>query len=140
MAANPRIKLPESAKIGEVIEVKSLITHIMETGNRHDKYGKLIPRDIINLFVAKYAGQEVFRAEFGTGISANPDARAGTGHVRVFMDRRSRRHDSSDRAASAHVSEALNPVRSCQQKNNARARTRVNSQKDPVCAEPFEPF
>lgn len=72
MAANPRIKLPESAKIGEVIEVKSLITHIMETGNRHDKYGKLIPRDIINLFVAKYAGQEVFRAEFGTGISANP--------------------------------------------------------------------
>ena len=72
MAANPRIKLPESAKIGEVIEVKSLITHIMETGNRHDKYGKLIPRDIINLFVAKYAGQAVFRAEFGTGISANP--------------------------------------------------------------------
>lgn len=72
MAANPRIKLPESAKIGEVIEVKSLITHIMETGNRHDKYGKLIPRDIINLLVAKYAGKEVFRAEFGTGISANP--------------------------------------------------------------------
>lgn len=72
MAANPRIKLPESAKIGEVIEVKTLITHIMETGNRHDKYGKLISRDIINLFVAKYGGQEVFRAEFGTGISANP--------------------------------------------------------------------
>ena len=72
MAANPRIKLPDSAKIGDVIEVKTLITHIMETGNRHDKYGKLIPRDIINTFVAKYAGQEVFRADFGTGISANP--------------------------------------------------------------------
>ena len=72
MAANPRIKLPDTAKIGEGIEVKTLITHIMETGNRHDKYGKLIPRDIINSFVAKYGGKEVFRAEFGTGISANP--------------------------------------------------------------------
>jgi sulfur-oxidizing protein SoxZ len=72
MAANPRIKLPDNAKAGDVIEVKTLITHIMETGNRHDKYGKLIPRDIINSFVAKYGGQEVFRAEFGTGISANP--------------------------------------------------------------------
>lgn len=72
MAANPRIKLPDSAKVGDVIEVKTLITHIMETGNRHDKYGKLIPRDIINLFVAKYGEKEVFRAEFGTGISANP--------------------------------------------------------------------
>jgi sulfur-oxidizing protein SoxZ len=72
MAANPRIKLPDSAQIGDVIEVKTLITHIMETGNRHDKYGKLIPRDIINTFVAKYGETQVFRAEFGTGISANP--------------------------------------------------------------------
>lgn len=72
MAANPRIRLPDSAKIGDVIEVKTLITHVMETGNRHDKHGKLIPRDIINLLVAKYGDREVFRAEFGTGISANP--------------------------------------------------------------------
>lgn len=72
MAANPRIKFPENAKIGDVIEVKTLITHIMETGNRHDKYGKLIPRDIVTSMVATYAGREVFRAEFGTGISANP--------------------------------------------------------------------
>jgi len=72
MAANPRIKLPETAKVGEVIEVKTLITHVMETGNRHDKTGKPIPRDIINSFVAKFDGKEVFRAEFGPGISANP--------------------------------------------------------------------
>lgn len=69
---NPRIKLPETANIGEVIEVKTLITHIMETGNRHDKHGKRIARDIINTFVASYDGVEVFRAEFGPGISANP--------------------------------------------------------------------
>ncbi|WP_045836124.1 thiosulfate oxidation carrier complex protein SoxZ [Hyphomicrobium sp. 99] len=72
MAANPRIKLPDVAKAGEVIEIKTLITHVMETGNRHDKTGKPIPRDIINTFVAKFEGQQVFRAEFGPGISANP--------------------------------------------------------------------
>jgi sulfur-oxidizing protein SoxZ len=72
MGPNPRIKLPDNAKIGDVIEVKTLITHVMETGNRHDKEGKLIPRDIINTFVAKFGGQQVFRAELGPGISANP--------------------------------------------------------------------
>ncbi len=72
MATNPRIKLPDNAKVGDVIEVKTLIKHVMETGNRHDKNGKLIPRDIINTFVAKYGDTQVFRAEFGPGISANP--------------------------------------------------------------------
>jgi sulfur-oxidizing protein SoxZ len=72
MSANPRIKLPETAKSGEVIEIKTLITHVMETGNRHDKTGKPIPRDIIHAFVAKFDGKQIFRAEFGPGISANP--------------------------------------------------------------------
>ena len=72
MATNPRIKLPDNAKAGEVIEVKTLITHVMETGNRKDKYGKLIPREIINTFVAKFGDKEVFRAVLGPGISANP--------------------------------------------------------------------
>jgi len=72
MAANPRIKLPDSARVGDVIEVKTLMTHVMETGYRHDKYGKLVARNIINSFVAKFGQKEVFRAEFGTGISANP--------------------------------------------------------------------
>ncbi len=72
MTANPRIKLPDTAKAGDVIEVKTLITHVMETGNRHDKDGKLIPRDIINTFVAKFGDKQVFRAELGPGISANP--------------------------------------------------------------------
>ena len=72
MAANPRIKLPDQVKIGDIIEVKTLITHMMETGNRKDKNGKQIPRDIINTFVAKFGDKQVFRAEFGPGISANP--------------------------------------------------------------------
>lgn len=72
MASNPRIKLPEIAKAGDVIEVKTLITHVMETGHRKDKDGRPIPRDIINTFVAKFGDAEVFRAELGPGISANP--------------------------------------------------------------------
>lgn len=71
-ATKPRIKLPGTVKIGDVIEVKSLITHVMETGNRKDKDGQPVPRDIINLFVAKFGDDEIFRVEMGPGISANP--------------------------------------------------------------------
>ncbi len=68
----PRIKLPTPAKVGEVIEIKTLVSHVMETGQRRDPEGKIIPRQIINAFTAKYAGQEVFAAEIHPGISANP--------------------------------------------------------------------
>lgn len=70
--SKPRVKLPESAKVGEVIEVKTLISHVMETGQRKDPEGKVIPRNIINTFVAKFAGAEIFKAELHPGISANP--------------------------------------------------------------------
>ncbi len=72
MATKPRIKLPDTVQTGDVIEVKTLVTHVMETGNRKDKDGKPIPRDILNTFVAKFGDTEVFRAELGPGISANP--------------------------------------------------------------------
>ena len=68
----PRIKLPESTKVGEVIEIKTLISHVMETGQRRGTDGNLVPRSIINNFTAKYAGAEVFKAELHPGISANP--------------------------------------------------------------------
>lgn len=71
-ATKPRIKIPDSAKPGDIIEVRTLVTHVMETGNRKDRTGNTIPRDIVNTFVATYAGKEVFRAELGPGISANP--------------------------------------------------------------------
>jgi sulfur-oxidizing protein SoxZ len=72
MATKPRIKLPDAVKPGEIIEIKTLITHVMETGNRKDKDGQPIPRDILNTFVARFGETEVFRAELGPGISANP--------------------------------------------------------------------
>ncbi len=42
--SKPRIRLPEQAKVGEVIEVKTLISHVMETGQRKEADGKPIPR------------------------------------------------------------------------------------------------
>ena len=72
MTTKPRIKVPETAKVGEVIEIKTLISHVMETGQRKDQDGKVIPRMIINAFTAKFAGKEVFSAEIQPGISANP--------------------------------------------------------------------
>ena len=72
MASKPRIKLPQSAKAGEVIEIKTLVSHVMETGQRKDADGKVIPRDIINSFRVKFAGTEVFSADLHPGVSANP--------------------------------------------------------------------
>jgi len=70
--AKARIKLPDNAKVGDVIEVKTLISHVMETGQRKDADGKAVPRSIINSFKVTFAGQEVFAAELHPGISANP--------------------------------------------------------------------
>lgn len=66
------INLPSKAKQGEIIEIKTLIAHVMETGYRRDRTGAPIPRDIINRFVCTYNGAEVFRAELFPAVAANP--------------------------------------------------------------------
>lgn len=70
--AKPRIKLPESAKSGEVIEIRAIIQHVMETGNRKDAGGQIVPRSIIHTFTAKFEGAEIFTGSFGPGIASNP--------------------------------------------------------------------
>ena len=70
--ARALINAPAKAKRGEVIEIKTLISHEMETGYRHDNVGKPIPRDIITEFICKYNGEEIFRAELFPAIAANP--------------------------------------------------------------------
>jgi sulfur-oxidizing protein SoxZ len=70
--ARALINVPQKAKRGQVIEVKTLISHIMETGFRHDNVGKPIPRNIITTFVARYNGEEIFRADLFPAIAANP--------------------------------------------------------------------
>jgi sulfur-oxidizing protein SoxZ len=66
------INLPPRAKRGEIIEIKTLIAHPMETGYRLDTTGTAIPRDIIIRFVCIYNGDEIFRAELFPAIAANP--------------------------------------------------------------------
>jgi sulfur-oxidizing protein SoxZ len=66
------INFPQRAKRGEIIEIKTLIQHPMETGYRLDNRGAKIPRDIISRFTCVYNGDEVFRAELFPAISANP--------------------------------------------------------------------
>jgi sulfur-oxidizing protein SoxZ len=70
--ANTRIDVPKSARRGEVIEIKTLVAHHMETGFRRTHLGAPIPRNIITTFVCLYNGVEVFRAELHPSVSANP--------------------------------------------------------------------
>jgi sulfur-oxidizing protein SoxZ len=70
--ASALINVPARARRGEIIEVKTLISHPMETGYRRSQLGAVIPSDIIRLFVCTYNGTEVFRAELHPAIAANP--------------------------------------------------------------------
>jgi sulfur-oxidizing protein SoxZ len=66
------INVPTRARKGEVIEIKTLVSHPMETGYRRSQDGAPIPRDIIRRFVCTYNGAEIFRAELHPAIAANP--------------------------------------------------------------------
>lgn len=68
----PRVKVPSSAKAGEAVVIKTLISHPMESGQRKDKAGKPIPRKIINKFAATYNGEMVFSADLEPAVAANP--------------------------------------------------------------------
>jgi sulfur-oxidizing protein SoxZ len=70
--AKPLIRMPKEAKRGEVMEIKTLIQHPMESGFRRDNVGAVIPREIINKFVCTYGGVEVFSADLHPGTAANP--------------------------------------------------------------------
>ncbi len=68
-----RVKVPKSAKKGEIFQVKTLISHKMETGLRKNKKtGEKIPRMIINKFSCTYNGKVVLESDWNTPISANP--------------------------------------------------------------------
>jgi len=70
--ANALVNVPSRARRGEIIEIKALISHPMETGYRRNQQGAPIPRDIIRRFVCTYNGVEVFRADLHPAIAANP--------------------------------------------------------------------
>ena len=67
-----RLSVPSEARKGEVIEIKAMIQHAMETGYRRGQKGEVIERDIIKFFECSFDGKPVFSSEFFPGIAANP--------------------------------------------------------------------
>lgn len=70
--ASVLVRVPERARRGEIVEIKTLISHPMESGFRRTERGDPIARDIVRLFTCRYDGVEVFRAELHPAIAANP--------------------------------------------------------------------
>jgi len=68
----PRVKVPKSAAAGEAITIKTLISHKMESGQRKDGDGNVIPRSIINRFTAEFNGENVIDVKLAPAISTNP--------------------------------------------------------------------
>ena len=68
----PRVRMPATAKAGEVVEVKTLISHEMESGQRKDAAGQPIPRKIIKEFKATFNDKEILRVDWHAAVSANP--------------------------------------------------------------------
>ena len=84
----PRVKVPKSAKAGEVVSLKTLISHPMESGQRRDAAGAVIPRSIINRFTCELNGQMVIDVALHPSVSTNPylefDARVDAAGEFVF--------------------------------------------------------
>lgn len=68
----PRVRVPKTASKDEVIQIKTLISHPMESGQRKDKDGSLIPRQIINRFTAEFNGEMVLDMALEPAVSTNP--------------------------------------------------------------------
>ena len=66
------VNVPAKAKRGAVIEIKTLMSHVMEPGYRHTTAGEVVPRDIITSFTCRFNGAEIFRADLFPAIAANP--------------------------------------------------------------------
>lgn len=70
--ANVLVNAPKTARRGAVVEIKALILHPMETGFRPGPNGTIIPRNIIERFIATWNGAEIFSMEMSPAIAANP--------------------------------------------------------------------
>ena len=66
------VHLPQRARRGQVIEIRTLAAHVMETGFRRNQAGELVPRDIITRFTCTYNGVEIFSADLHPAVAANP--------------------------------------------------------------------
>jgi sulfur-oxidizing protein SoxZ len=67
-----RLQVAPRVRAGEAVEVRLLIQHAMETGFRREADGRVVPMNVVNSLVCRLGGTEILRAEFGSGVSANP--------------------------------------------------------------------
>jgi sulfur-oxidizing protein SoxZ len=72
MSTRALIHLPAAVRRGEVILVRALVAHPMETGQRTDSGGQRLPRDIVRRVEARLDGELVFAADLHPAIAANP--------------------------------------------------------------------
>jgi sulfur-oxidizing protein SoxZ len=70
--ARPLVNVPAKVKRGQIFEIKTMISHVMEPGYRFTTTGARLPRDIVTSFSCSYNGVEVFRADLSPAIAANP--------------------------------------------------------------------
>ncbi len=66
------VTMPATAQKGDIVEIRIIVQHDMESGFRHTETGQRVPRDIIRNFLCTYNGDEVFRVELHPGMGANP--------------------------------------------------------------------
>lgn len=68
-----RVKAPKTARPGEIVTIKTLLSHPMESGHRIDREtGAPAPRKIIHTFTATFAGELVVKVGLEPGVAANP--------------------------------------------------------------------
>jgi sulfur-oxidizing protein SoxZ len=68
-----RVNVPAAVKRGDIVPVRIAILHPMETGYRFDVDGRSIAKNVIHSLTCRYLGEIIFRAEMGSGVSANPN-------------------------------------------------------------------
>ncbi len=67
-----RVQWPDRIAPGDVVKVRLLIQHPMDTGYLQDLQGKLVPRNVIRQLTCTLGKQEVLRVEPSSGIAADP--------------------------------------------------------------------
>jgi sulfur-oxidizing protein SoxZ len=89
MTAKPRVKVDKrTVAKGDLVEIQALASHLMESGERRDGKGVLVPREILNKFSCSADGREIFAADFTPAIAANPYIRfkfRPRGSVRLLL-------------------------------------------------------
>ncbi len=68
----PRIRVPATAASGEIVTIRTLLSHPMESGQRRDADGALVPRKIVNRFACTFNGAPVFSCDIEPSLAANP--------------------------------------------------------------------